>query len=84
MRSHHAEGIFPRRLEAEFPAAADLIKTDRRERSNEGETREKREEQRQGIADHEPNAGDGINETEENEMRGHRREIGKTFHQGLL
>ena len=68
MRTYHGECVFSRAVEAKLPAAAHFIEADRRKRADEGESRQKREDQRRRTADNEPNPGERINETQENQV----------------
>src|ERR1019366_4761296 len=84
MRAHHAECVFPRGVEAKLPAVAYLIQANSRERANKSESRQKREDQMRRRADNKPDPDERIDETQKNEVRRFRREIGETFGQSVL
>src|SRR5208282_3083150 len=84
MRAHHGECVFPRGVEAKLPRLAYLIQANARKGANEGESRQKREDQLWRRADYKPDPDERIDETQKNEVRRFRREIGETFGQSVL
>src|SRR5208337_249392 len=84
MRAHHSECVFPRGVEAKLPRLAYLIQANARKGANEGESRQKREDQLWRRADYKPDPDERINETQKNEVRRFRREVSETFGQSVL
>ena len=82
------EGVAPGGFQPLLAPAADLIEADRREWSDQGETRRQREQHGQDIeADGKPaeiETGDRIDEAQEQEMAGHGPEIIQPLGQGIL
>ena len=84
MRAHHGECVFPRGVEAKLPRLAYLIQANAGKGANKSESRQKREDQLRRRADNKPDPDERIDETQKNEVRRFRREIGETFGQSVL
>ena len=80
--------MLPRRLESEFAPPAYLVKTYRGEGAYQGKARCEWEEQRQRVVRERQGCqaytDDRIDETDEDEVRGHRQKVVETLGQRIL